>query len=462
MRRTFVALGAFFILLGLAATASAQDGLLNSIQDYLDRTSNYLNDHRIGGKVKFSPYVAQRVIYDDNIWLNDKDEAGTRGRVWDVISDSTVQLALVLPVNREFSKMYEEIFGRSEVTLLSYRARFLEYARRGVTDSINQDIHTDLFGFLEDLLSLGLEGRRMTFDVGAKYSDVSDPIDILVRDLNLPGFPTRFLVNRIRRRAIDAHATLGYRGNQFDAKVGYEFHWLDFNNDFFQQANLDSHTGWLEAGISPPFLGEKRAYARFTYKDLRFRKHLLNDARVMSLVLGVEGPLLSKKLRFVAEGGGLYWDSRNTGLLADDNDFRGAVGLVRVVYRPFSERNLRVQLEGRRWVDWSAISNYRVDNTATLTVFNEFSKKLDADVTFSISHHSPSEGPIRTLYEAGAGVTYHLFKQVDVSARYLFRLQSSRREEVLSSVDGLGNVTTIRTDGDFYQSVFSLGVEIQF
>lgn len=462
MRRAFAVVLVATFLLGAASSARAQDGLMGSIRDFLDRTSDKLDENRIAGKIRFSPYVAQRFVYDDNIWLNDKDEADTRGREDDLISDSTVRLGLVLPVNRQYSRMYEEIFGRDELTLLSYEARFLEYAHRSGTDSINQHIRTDLFGFLEDLGSIGLEGRHWIFDVGAEYSDLSDPIDILVRDLQLPGFPPQFVLDEIRRRAVQAHAAIGWRGNNLDAKVGYEFYWLDFANDFFQQANQVSHKGYAEVGFRPPGLEDKRVYLRVSYTDLHFREELLNDAGISEGVIGFEGSLISKKLQFVLEGGWLDWNVDMSGLLGDDNEYRGGVGLARVVYQPWAQRDLKFQIEGRRSVNWSAISNYRVDHAVTFTVFNSFTPKLDGDLTLAWSHHVPSAGPIRTLYEAGVGVTYHLFKQVDLTARYLFRYQNEYREEFLTTADQFGNPVQIQTNGDFYQNVFSVGVEITF
>ena len=114
-------------------------------------------------------------------------------------------------------------------------------------------------------------------------------------------------------------------------------------------------------------------------------------------------------------------------------------------------------------MNWSAISNYRVDHRVALTVFEELMpKKLDADATFAWSHHHPSEGPVRSLIEAGAGLTYHLFRQVDLTARYLFRSQVEEREISLATATAGGQVVNIVTDGDFHQNVVSVGVAITF
>lgn len=459
------ATGAFFmgclLIVCTAGAASAEDGVLGAVEDYLDRASNYLDENRIGGKVRFSPYIAQRVIYDDNVYLNDEDEQGTNGEEWDVISDSTVRLGFVLPVNRSYSELYDEVFGRDELTIFEYEARFLEYAHRGALDSINQHFRTDLFGFLEEL-SLGTEGRRFWFDVGAEYSDVSDPLDLELRDIDALGFEKISEEDELRRRRIDAHAALGYRGNHFDVSAGYEFYWLDFKNDFFQQANQTSHKGFVEAGISPQSWDDKRIYVRGTAQQIQFHEDFLNDGRIFTGVIGFEGTLLSKKLFVVAEGGYLHWCVNDNGLLGDEEEYQGGIGLLRLAYQPWSERNVTFQLEAIRTVEWSVISNFRVDHTVALTVFNQFTEKLEGDVTLAWSHHVPSAGPIRDLYEVGLGIRYHLMERVDLTARYLHRFQIGYREEFLTTVDEDSNVVTLRTDGDFDQNVFSLGIEIEF
>ena len=57
---------------------------MSSIETFLQNTSDSLDNNRLLGKIRFSPFVSQRVVFDDNIFLNDEHENDTIGREWDM------------------------------------------------------------------------------------------------------------------------------------------------------------------------------------------------------------------------------------------------------------------------------------------------------------------------------------------------------------------------------------------
>jgi hypothetical protein len=484
MGRTIAILTAVVLFAGLATPALAQDGAAHAIDDFVSRTSDYLDDNLIFGKIRFRPSLTEKLIYDDNIWMNDHNEPETRGREDDWIISSRIGLMFLLPVNENYTKF----FRRAEVTILDLSVDFQNYLDNTEVSSINYDVSTSIFGFLSDLTKTsGGKPYGFFYEVAADYSHVSNPLDLLERPLGpaLLGIPIIPEVSRqdseLRWKEAHADVVAGWRGNMFDARVGYEYDWVRFDDEFYEQADHDMHTVKGEVGMNPSFQPQGRLFLKGKYSDLSYDKGVLNDAKIWEGRVGFEGPLFSKRLRFYVDGGIKYWDSQDTGGFTftnaqdesefrenpDTDDFTDPVWLGRVAFTPWEHRKTMFQLETGRDVGWSAISNYRVDTYVMFTVFDEIiPKKLDVDMAVSYSWHDPSDGPYRKLFEIGAGLTYHLVPQVDLYARYLFRNQRSSDEIAVTFVEpnsggGLDSVT-LRSDGDFYQNIFSLGFMIWF
>jgi hypothetical protein len=96
MGRTLAILSVAILIAGLAAPAYAQDGVAHEIDDFVSRTSASLDDNLILGKIRFSPRLDQKFIYDSNIWQNAPDEPETRGEVGDFISSTRIGLKFLL------------------------------------------------------------------------------------------------------------------------------------------------------------------------------------------------------------------------------------------------------------------------------------------------------------------------------------------------------------------------------
>ena len=65
--------------------------------------------------------------------------------------------------------------------------------------------------------------------------------------------------------------------------------------------------------------------------------------------------------------------------------------------------------------------------------------------------------------ELGVGLSYHVYAQMDLTLRYLYRQGWGYDEERLESVDpDTGDPVVLETNGDFFQNVISLGIEFLF
>ncbi len=476
MGRMLAVITAAVLMLGLATPAMAQDGAAHAIDDFVQRGSDFFDNNLIFGKIRISPRLDQRFIYDDNIWMNDASEPQTRGRQWDFISSTKVGLSFDLPVNEEYTKF----FKRSKVRLLTYEADFMWYFRNTEVSDINHDIGTSLFAFLSDLTKAsGGKPYGFFFDVNANYRIIMNPLDLIQRPLGpaLTGDPTGIPLaigetDRLQWKQANAEAYVGWRGNWLDIRAGYEFEWYEFKDDFYSQADHREHTFVGEIGWNPWFHPQGRIFLKGKYSDLEFKTGLLNGANIWDVRLGFEGPLFSKRFRWYLDGGVKDWENQADGGFVfrnaqgipefrsnpDDSDYSGFVGKGRVAFTPWQQRKTMFQLEVARDVNWSAIANYREDTYVMLTIFDELiPKKLDFDFVISYSKHDPSDGPYRHLFEVGAGLTYHLVPQVDLTMRYLFRNQRSFDEVSVTFVGPNGGTTDLETNSKFHQNIFSVG-----
>jgi len=429
-------------------------GILDTIQNTLDKGEAAVKGLSIW-KFKLGVTFGQRFIYDDNIFLNDEDEEATEGRVWSAISETRLGFDLVLPTNPNYSKFFKS----DKIKILGYQFTVQEYFTRSDMDNLAHHFSTDLFSFFKDLFKLEGEGTKFYFQVKNDLEFVTDPLDLEVRDLRLIGFPTVKSVTELERWENRLRAKVGYEGNLIRAHVGYRNEWYKFDDDLFEQADHMEHWYIARVGVALPNLEDKVVYVEGRYRDLDYEENTLNDAEAWEAVVGFEGMVISRKLKAVIEAGYTDFDPSDNGETADDEDYQGAIGLAQIVFRPWEDRVVQFQLEGGRAIGWSAIANYRTEDHVSFTVLYEFiPKKLEADLTLAAEKHDESEGPERVLYELGLGARYKLFTQVTVSARYLYRRQESKDEIKLIE----GTTVVAESNGDFFQHVFSIGLELVF
>jgi hypothetical protein len=504
-RRAFAPAAA--LLFVLAAPALAEESLSDSIEQFLSNAQKQVDETRVW-KFHLVPYFKQSVIYTDNVYLNDEDENPVRlthvflpggvvisdparleriaantpefadteslGRLDDFILQTEVGGDLVLPVNDE----YENAFQRKAMTLLGGRVRVQEYLDRNELDNTSVFLHTDMFGFINDILNREW-GRSFWVRVKDDYSKLKDPLDTEIRLLQQTGITTVASFHDFGREENTFNFDTGWQGNKVDASIGYENYHLWLDDHELDQAEHGRHNVHGEVGSRVPGWEQQRAYLRYDLWKYHFAEapvlqpngtfadeQVLNDATVHQGALGVHGPMISERTSFRLEGAYTNWDSDDDGLAADDSDYSGFMGRFQGVYQPWDDRKSRISLEYYKSIDYSAISNYNLSHNALLQILHEFvPKRWEADVSVSFSTTSPSDGPDRKLFETGAGLTYHPYKQVDVTLRYVFRHQTAKNEIITTSAFSQGNRTyeyQVESNSEFVQNIVELGLLIHF
>ncbi|MEN8149035.1 MAG: hypothetical protein ABFS86_04385 [Planctomycetota bacterium] len=431
----------------------------SATKDFMESTSEWLDDNAVFGVVRIRTEFSADLIYDSNIWLNDEDERDTRGEVDDFILRLFASVGAEMKVNSRYTK----IFKRDRVTLIKFDYTWNKYFENDEVTNSNWNLGTDLFGFLSDLLSSsGGTGTGLYYRVKVDYSDLTDPMDLIVREAFTLGFPVIDEIDTLRRTEILADLELGWIGNSWDIALGYKYYRLEFNDDLFASADNTRNSVWGEFGLD---IGARtRAYVHGEFEDLEFPEQALNDAEITSIWLGLEGLLFSKKIRYDVYGGITRWDPQYTGLVGDRNDFDGGTGWLTIVYMPWEEKKLSFQVEGGRKVDWSAISNYRIDDSIMLSIRDEIMpKRLSYDLSAQYAEHEQSLGPRWTRLELGAGLIYTPNRQMTISLRYLYRDQDSDEDyEIVNVQASLAGGEEIATNGNFIQHMVSFGVEVRF
>jgi hypothetical protein len=373
---------------------------------------------------------------------------------------------------------YYNAFQRHAITLLGAKVRVQEYLDRNELDNTSVFLHTDLFGFVNDLLNQSW-GRSFWVRVKDDYSKLSDPLDTEIRLLGQTGITTVADFHDFGRVENTFNFDTGWLGNKVDASAGYENYNLWLDDHELDQAQHTRHNVHGELGSKVPGWELQRAYLRYDIWWYRFDEapvvdangnvsdqQVLNDATVQQAMLGLQGPVLSERTMFRIEGGYGTWDPETNGLAADDTDFSGPMGRFQAVYKPWEERDSRISFEYFKSIDYSSISNFNLSHNALLQIAHEFvPKRWVADMSLAFTKTSPSDGPDRKLFEAGAGLTYHVYPQMDVTLRYVFRHQTATNEIVTNSAFQRGGQVyeyQIVSDSEFVQNIVELGLLLQF
>ncbi len=489
-------------LVGLAwFPAVARAGTLtDDIQDLLDDADKRIEAAHVW-KFQIRPEVRTSVIWTDNVFLNDEDEepfrlvaiagpgglvkdpvklrnaqrsvsdfrkVASRGVVGDYILRSEVGIGLELPVNPDYTKL----FDRESLQVLSARVRHHEYADENSLDNTDYSLSTDIFGVLSDLLSWK-EGNAFWVRAAADYSRLEEPLDTDIVELQQIGIRS---VNfrHFERVESSVRADAGYDRNRLDASIGGEWYRMRLEDQELRQGEYDRTNVHALAGYDLPWFQDKHVYARgdldmFRPSDRAVggTAQALNDGDRLRVVAGVDGNVFSKKVAGRLEAGYMAWDpDRGSGLSGDTSRFNSPVGKAELAYQPWSERKTTFQLAYERTAEASAISNFNSIHRGTLSVRHPIQPgKLDGDMSFGVTTTRASEGPDSKLFDFGVGVTYHWFKQVDVTLRYALRINHSDHEiEIQSSFvrGGREFIYVSRSNGDFTQNVLELGLDIGF
>lgn len=493
-----------------AVPALAGDSLSDSVEQYLNDTQNKIEESKLW-KFQVKPSLRESAIWTDNIFLNAEDEsslrllsvtdkatgtvttdpatlaaieksnsnfqdAQSRGRVGDYIIQSELGVDLILPVNDAYSKA----FKHDQITLLGVKVRNQEYLDENDLDNTSVFLHTDIFGFLTDLMDQEW-GNGYWVRVRDDYTKLNDPLDASIRLLRQDGITQVQKFSDFGRSENTANFDVGYHGAQFDASVGYENYHLWLEDDSLSQAEHVRHDFHVEFGTIVPDMEEWRAYVRYAFQMYHFgsapvydshgnktgRAQILNDADVHQGTVGMETADSGGKLSMILEATYEAWLPRSNGLSGDTGQWVGIVPHFQIAYMPFEgERITKFQFDYHQSIGYSAISNFNSDQVATLSVQHEvIPKRLDADFNVSFGTTNPSDGPYRKLFETGAGLTYHMYKQLDLTLRYAFRHQTAHHEiTTVSDFESGGTIYTyeVKSNSSFYQNIVELGLLLHF
>lgn len=510
-RRTSIAA---ITLLAAGAPALAADSLSDSIEQFLQNTQTKLDETKIW-KFHIKPSLRESVIWTDNVFLNDDGEnnvqllsvtdkttkvvttnparldriaahmpefndTATEGRQSDFIIQSDLGLDFTIPVNPSYSKAFRV---NDQMTLLGVHVKNQEYLDNNDLDNTSVTLRSDLFGFLSDLLNVSW-GNGFWVRARDDYSQLKDPLDTTIRQLRRDGLGTIRTFRDFSRTENTANLDVGYNGNLVDVTVGYEHYQLLLQKAELRQAEHTRQNVHVEAGMPCPEWEAQRVFMRWDYWNYNFARadvydtdsglsshseQILNDADVFRGVIGIEGPMISDKMAIRIENGYESWSpGKEAPQGGDRNHFSKWVGLVRAAYSPWdeSERNTKFQLQYKRSVGYSAISNFNAEHDVRFSVFHEvMPKRLDADMTIAFTSTVPSNGPVRHLVEAGVGATYHMYKQFDVSLRYLIRHETTNKEIETNSAFEKGNNLfqyRIQSNGAFVQNIVELAFLLHF
>lgn len=491
-----------------AVPAAAADSLSDSVERFLDNAQKKIEETKIW-KLRVKPSLHESVIWTDNIFLNadgednvkltrvlgpgativtDPDQLAriastvpefadteSQGEKSDFIIQSELGTDLVLPVNESYSKVFDKL---EQMTLLSVKIRNQEYLDHNELDNNSYFLRTDVFSFINDLLNQKW-GNNFWVRMKDEYADLNDPLDATIRLLKQDGISNVDSFTDFGRKENLFNFDAGWNGAKVDALLGYERYNLWLNDESLQQADHKRDNFHAEVGSLVPGWEQQRAYARYDVWLYHFGRadvlslsgdvnseQILNDATVQRGALGVEGPMISDKTTFLAEAGYENWNPNTQGLSADTSSYAGFMGHVQAAYKPWDEQNTTFSFEYQKTIDYSAISNFNLEHTGLFSVRHELiPKRLDGDFNISLTTTSPSDGPDRKLLETGCGLTYHVYKQLDVSLRYVFRHQTARNEIVTASAFGRGARVfeyQVKSDSEFVQNIVELGFLLHF
>lgn len=239
---------AALVLALLAVPAHAEESDLNaSIEATLNDFEKTVKDARLW-KFHIQPTFSQSVIWTDNVYLNDRGEQPfkltsvitpngsvitnpqalnaiedsvpefrdlqSEGRVDDTIFKSNLGLGLVLPINEEKSKLFQV----EQLNVLSGSVTHYEYVNENDLDTTDYGFNSDLFGFLDELLSYD-GGNKFWVRAQAKYDKITEPLDTDIVELQQIGI-LRVDFADFERTESQGDLDFGFREGKFDGFIG--------------------------------------------------------------------------------------------------------------------------------------------------------------------------------------------------------------------------------------------------
>lgn len=347
------------------------------------------------GPFRLHPFLAERVTWNDNIYLSRQFE-----REDDLLLDTA------------FGVRTDWRMDRHEM-LLGYQGRYSAYTRHSSENFLESRL---------DLLSQ-FNGDWLFLDVGNSFDQRKDP-EPDEEDI-------------ISERS---HDELSLHGGLYVERIGFELEygltWYDFVDPALRLLDHTEHAASLGAYYllreDSQLTQKLYAFLELDVAAFRFPERILSDSNQAAAFLGLKGTVFDRLAVVLKLGyGGL--DPADNGSFPDRERFRGLLYLATVGYQLTDEQNLR--LSAYRKLQTAAGSSYRVFDRLEGSYHYTFAEVLPVSALLFIDHADPSN--TRTLTRMGAkfGLEYTHQRWLSAGAEYAFVWRTGKRIPGTPSLD---------------------------
>jgi len=373
-------------------------------------------------RVSFSPSYRQHVTFDDNVFLNDRDEG--RGRQADLIITERPGVRVAFAY-------------RAVSVSLDYAGEIQQYVRHPElnTRGFAGDIQLELdLGLKKDkLLKLDLQRRRWFVKVTNDVKGATDAVDLA----------SAKLVARVQ--------------NVFKLRTGLILKqgelYIEYGNSYLHV--FDSELNQLQHMQHSLSLGAKSEISPRWTIDLRitpglidFERGTLSDQQFISVRAQARGKLSPRLSTTLSLG---YRQQRvvNQGDNGDTSEFAG-VAFAATLRWDLSQRT-RLFVSAIRELQVSSVSNFKETTIGRISVVRELvARRLLASVELEVNHQKSSDGPERsdpqnTRFSAQLKLDYKFRSWLIFDISYQYQQNLSNQE-----------------NGAFYRNTLSLGVNFKF
>lgn len=274
------------------------------------------------GNWRLTPVFSQSLTHNDNIFLDDT------GEEWDWVSRSTAGSGL--RYNGDVQKL-----------LLNYRGTNKEFFRYSDQDDFDHRFNG----------TASAEIDAFTFGVSGYANETSDPVDLVFTD-------------RIELVTTSISPFIKYEDEQVEVTGKFSHSQFEYDQFAFSAQDYEKNTGELEITYTMPdewfVFDEWFLLGNLKAGDAKYDLGIKNEYDFHEVTAGIGGNV-SERVQTIVKAGFLERDhDTSTGILADDSDYRSAVGSFSTFWYPTDRDQLSINFYRR--VMESVFSNYTVRN----------------------------------------------------------------------------------------------------
>ncbi len=352
------------------------------------------------GPVELLPKIDEQVVYDDNVFLTEKDEE----------RDFILRTGLGLLADYRFGSNQHRLSAGYDMT----RHWFLGGEAKN---------------FVEQLASVQLElrFRRLELAIGDRFEDRTDPI-------------LSVFTGKIERNINTVHGRAAWREDEWTLELRAQRSTTAFDDSSFEAFDRDEDLASLEWSARAE--EELTGFARLDGMARSFDQNALNDMDGVAGSVGVR-----------ARRGTEIDAMARVGVRAESFDDGAATDADDSAINPELEARLRwwliqsaaLELRVERTTEFSPISNYEVASRGEVTWMHQLETRLSARVGSGIEHIDPSNTDASFVrYTFGAGMRYALSDNADLTLGWRLRMRHTRA-----------------ATGDYSGNQFTLGVALR-